>query len=107
MDLYEVYTKGITNYSYDEPPEPCDYWGLVIHETRGKAKYMGYIDFNDSMMFYYCLAEFTDMRSRLIKKDVDGPARLVTDDIKYSRLVCQREHGIDNCIDCEEDCNGY
>lgn len=101
MNLYEVYTKGIIDYSFDAPPEPCDYWGIVIHETRGKAKYMGYKDFT---LDQYGLAEFTEMKSRLIIKDVEGPARVVTDDLEYNLLVCQKEHKVSNCEECEEEC---
>lgn len=104
MNLYEVYTKGIeTEGSYDppSPPDPCDYWGLIIHETRGKAKWMGFQDFTSRDKW---IAEFTDMRSKLIKKDVNGPARLVTEEQEYFWEVCRKEHAVSKCEDCEECC---
>lgn len=89
MNIYQVVSEVLTGYDYvcEEISVPVDYCiaQLVVAGSRDQAKYVAWK--TDRQSFYPSdINEMPRMSVRIVKKDVVGPARLVTKDPECQQL---------------------
>lgn len=92
MNVYTVLSEQLVAHHYTAPPEPWNIFATVVARNRSQARYLAWKDSGDDS--YPDMRDMPSMSCKKILEGVEGPPRIVTDELCLECL----------CWDCQGGC---